>query len=216
MLTMPLIKAGFDARGLDLDRESIEYGRRIAALSDIDPARLTCTDLRDVDDVYDVVILSEVLEHQADDDAGELLRLIHSRIRPGGLLLLTVPNGRGWYEFEYFLWARLGLAKLVRWLRLEPVIVTLKRPFIGIYEDAPFPSTIDASPHLQRYSLASIQQEVTRAGFDVGASTGTVLMCGPMSSLLFVGFQPIMRLNGRLGGRWPRVAAGFMLCAIRR
>lgn len=42
------------------------------------------------DRVFDMVIISEVIEHIEQD--GEALRIAYGRLRPGGYFLLTVPN----------------------------------------------------------------------------------------------------------------------------
>ena len=52
--------------------------------------------------------MSEVLEHLHDDELDALLGEVRSRLAPGGRLLVTVPNGYGWFEMEHFFWWRLG------------------------------------------------------------------------------------------------------------
>jgi 2-polyprenyl-3-methyl-5-hydroxy-6-metoxy-1,4-benzoquinol methylase len=45
------------------------------------------------DDRFDVVVLSEVVEHLTDPRT--LLNEVHRILRPGGLLWATTPNGSG-------------------------------------------------------------------------------------------------------------------------
>lgn len=215
MLTMPLIDAGLDARGLDLDERSVAYGRRIAELSGMDPDRLMVRDLRDMDEQFDAIILSEVLEHQSDAGVIDLLGLVRDHLVEGGQLFVTVPNGYGWHEFESWAWTRLRLGRLVQALRLDLVLAVLKFPFTGRYVDAAFPSTLDSSPHLQRFRLDTISRAVNDAGFTVRTASGTIMVCGPLSNLLVTGIGPLMRWNIRLAERFPRAAADFMVRAVR-
>jgi SAM-dependent methyltransferase len=216
MLTLPLSEQGIDVVGLDLDSASIEYGRRVAEKAGVDPGVLRCIDLRELSGAWDVIILSEVLEHQSDRGVHELLSLIHSRLRPRGNLLVTVPNGRGWFELESWLWFRTGIGSLLEKLRIDALTWSIKRRFIGDYTDTPYLSTLDSSPHLQRFSLTSIQETLADAGFQVLGFGGSAMFAGPFTNLIFTGMSRAMRVNCRLGERIPSRASGFFLHAAKR
>jgi SAM-dependent methyltransferase len=216
MLTLPLCERGVDITGLDLDPRSIAYGRDIAARHGLDPDVLQAVDLRDQPGAWDVIILSEVLEHQTDEGVKDLLGLIHAHLAPNGRILVTVPNGRGWFELESWLWLRLGLGRVIVALRLDAIGWSLKGRLVGPCADTPYLSTLDSSPHLQHFSLGSIQATVTRAGFSVLDSTGSAVFAGPFSNLLFTGIEIAMRLNNRLAKRFPAIASGFFVAAERR
>jgi SAM-dependent methyltransferase len=215
MITMPLMAAGHDVRGTDLDPRGIAYGREVAREAGLDSERLVSVDLRELDERFDVVILSEVLEHQTDAGVVELLGLIHERLAPGGRLLVTVPNGYGWFELESALWFRARIGALVERLRIDVVVRLLKRRLFGDYVDAAHPSAVDTSPHLQRFTLRSIARRVEGAGFRVTERTGSVLAAGPFSNLLVTGVEPLMALNCRVGTRAPALASGFFVAAER-
>lgn len=215
MLTLPLAERGVNIAGLDLDPASVEYGRRIAGQMGLDPNVLACRDLNDYPGDWDVVILSEVLEHQSDAGVVGLLALIRSRLSPGGRLLVTVPNGRGWFELESWLWFRVGVGRLIQMCRIDGVIWSLKRRLIGPYEDTPYLSTLDSSPHLQRFSLESVSTTLERAGFQVLESDGSAIFAGPFSNLMFTGFASLMRVNCRLATSFPRHASGFFLVTAK-
>lgn len=215
MLTLPLHERGVQIAGLDLDPASIEYGRRVASENGIDPDALACRDLHDCEGEWDVIILSEVLEHQSDEGVEELLSLIHSRLSATGRLLITVPNGRGWFEFESWLWFRTPLGRIIEACRIDAVVWSLKRGLVGPYEDTPYLSTLESSPHLQRFSLAAIQDTLEHAGFRILESTGSVMFSGPFINLLFTGVMRFMRMNCRLGSRFPKLAAGFFVVAAK-
>ncbi|MBS1868516.1 MAG: methyltransferase domain-containing protein [Actinobacteria bacterium] len=215
MITMPLIAGGHDVRGTDLDARGIVYGREVARAAGLDAERLAAIDLREIDERFDVVILSEVLEHQTDAQAADLLALIHERLVPGGRLLLTVPNGYGWFELESAVWFRARVGALVERLRIDVVVRLLKRRLFGEYVDAVHPSAVDTSPHLQRFTLRSIARRIEDAGFRVTDRTGSVLAAGPFSNLLITGVGPLMALNCRFGSRFPALASGFFVAAER-
>jgi len=215
MITMPLLAAGRDVRGTDLDERGIAYGREVAASAGLDPERLAATDLREMEERFDVVILSEVLEHQTDEGVAELLGLISERLVPGGRLLVTVPNGYGWFELESALWFRARIGALVEGLRIDVVVRLLKRRLAGEYVDAAHLSTLDVSPHLQRFTLRSIARRLERSGFRVTERTGSVLAAGPFSNLAITGVEPLMAANCRFGSRFPALASGFYLAAER-
>jgi SAM-dependent methyltransferase len=216
MLTLPLRVWGYDVVGVDLDQTSVEYGRGIMREAGITEDAVRCTDIADYEDPLTVVIASEVLEHMTDDVLDSALATVRAKLGPGGKLLVTIPNGYGWFELEAALWAKLGLGRLIEWSRLDAVIWRLKHLVTGGYRDASRPSTLADSPHVQRFTLAGIRARLERAGFDVVHAQGSALVCGPFSNLLFTGFRRIMALNVALGRRWPPIAAGFQLVAVVR
>lgn len=216
MLTLPLRTWGYDVVGVDLDQTSIDYARQMLQEAGIAQDAARCVDIADYEDPLTVVIASEVLEHMTDDVLDSVLSTIRAKLGPGGKLLVTIPNGYGWFELEKALWEKLGLGRLIEWSRLDAVIQLLKRLVIGGYRDASRPSTLADSPHMQRFTLAGIRRRLDRAGFDVVHAQGSALVCGPFSNLLFTGFRRVMALNVSLGRRWPAIAAGFQLVAVVR
>jgi SAM-dependent methyltransferase len=212
MLCRPLAKLGFQVRGIDLDAASIERGRELLRTEGLDPDILSARPLAEVAERPSVIIASEVLEHLHDDELVRLLGEIRSRLSPGGRLLVTVPNGYGWFELEQLLWWRLGLGTLLfrsgfchlvekaktRWLGAEAIV-------------AGPPSTLSSSPHVQRFTLGSIRRRLEQAGFAVIEARGSVAVSGPFSNLLLAGATPLLEANGRWGERLGSLASGFFL-----
>jgi 2-polyprenyl-3-methyl-5-hydroxy-6-metoxy-1,4-benzoquinol methylase len=216
MLTLPLRVWGYEVDGVDLDVPSIEYGRGILAQAGVDPGALTAVDLRELPGRVDAIIASEVLEHLNDAQLEETLALFHERLEDGGKLLVTVPNGWGWFEGEAFLWHRTGFHRVAERGLAKRLIAHYRNLVAGDYVDSPYQSTLADSPHRQRFSLRSIRKRLKRAGFEVEDVTGSVLACGPFSHTLLTGVRPFMELNGRLGDRVPALAAGFYVAARKR
>jgi 2-polyprenyl-3-methyl-5-hydroxy-6-metoxy-1,4-benzoquinol methylase len=211
MITYPLRCFGYNIEGFDLDAKSIKYGVR--AFSGNDNLFLHATDIKDVKKKYDVAIASEVFEHMHTDILDPVIDIIRTRLNPRGILLVTVPNGYGWYELESFLWNKLGWGRLLEQLRLISAVEKFKQLFFGEYIDALHPSTLSTSRHVQRFTLHSIQNRLTERGFEIVEAKGAVLFCGPFSNALFTGIKPIMRLNTWLGSKMPRIAAAFYIAS---
>ena len=130
------------------------------------------------------------------------------------MLLITVPNGFGWYELEAFAWNRLGLGWLLARTRLERSLMRFKVWLTGRPEEEfveAHPSSLDSSPHLQRFTLKTLQQAVDEAGFRVRDKTGSAMFAGQLSNLLFSGYPRLTAVNASLGDRWPAMASGFYL-----
>ncbi len=96
-ITLPLGGIGYQTTGVDLDGASIARAQR--AMEDVPNAQLRFLEgsfERVQDETFDIVIASEVLEHQEDPVA--FLADVRARLAPGGLFLISVPNGKGLEE----------------------------------------------------------------------------------------------------------------------
>jgi SAM-dependent methyltransferase len=212
MITLPLLRAGFDIRGLDTDAASIAFGQDLLRRAGLDPARLVCADFASLEGPCGAVIASEVFEHLPDGPLHATLEAIGRRLPPGGTLLVTVPNGYGWFEAENFLWNRAKGGAIVARLRIDRLVWRLKERFLGDSFAAPHPpSTLSDSPHVQRFTRRRIRAVLEAHGFGITECTGTVLAAGQFSNLLFTGVGPVMRANAALGNAWPLLASGFLV-----
>ena len=82
---------GFQIRGFELSPTSVRYGRERLGLGN-SLEESSWRTRRNDEPAVDVVCAFEVLEHAANPH--EFLSTLHSWFRPGGHLLLSVPNGR--------------------------------------------------------------------------------------------------------------------------
>jgi SAM-dependent methyltransferase len=212
MLCRPLAKLGFHVHGIDLDSPSIERGRELLRTEGLDPSILSARPLAQIDERPSVMIASEVLEHLLDDELARLLEEIHGRLSPGGRLLVTVPNGYGWFELEQLLWWKLGLGTLLFRSGFCHLVEKAKTNWLGSEAIlAGPPSTLSGSPHVQRFTLGSIRRRLEQAGFYVLETRGSVAVSGPFSNLLLAGITPLLEANGRWGDRLRGLAAGFFV-----
>jgi 2-polyprenyl-3-methyl-5-hydroxy-6-metoxy-1,4-benzoquinol methylase len=214
MITYPLRMEGYNIEGIDLDSASIEYGRRNFQKNT--PDYLFCMNIKDIDFTnYDVIIISEVLEHLTDNEVTDILHEIHSRLRPSGMLLATVPNGYGWFECEKILWDKTGLGYILKKIKLSSLIFKLMS-FIYNYTATRHPSTLSTSPHIQRFTLKRISRIIENAGFSIACNRGSTLCAGPVSDLFLTGNKTIMALNVKVGEKLPKFSSGFYIAARRK
>jgi SAM-dependent methyltransferase len=216
MVTLPLLRAGVNIVGFDTDERSLSFGRHVFAEFGATAARLLDEDPIEAGN-FDVIIASELLEHLHSPELTRVLNHFLIGLRPGGRLLVTAPNGYGWFEFEQAVWTRLHVRQLLERTKVVAAFDRLRVRILGHTADDPFPNTLadEHSPHVQRFTLRSLNSLLVRAGFDVIDTTGSVLVAGPITNMLFRGFDPFLRLNGALGTRLPRIAAGYFVACRR-
>lgn len=211
MISLQLAKKGYIVFGVDSDRKSISYGKEICRKEGLNPDTLHYGDISELDVVPDVIIASEVLEHLDSDNLKQVLGVLRSKLKPGGLLLVTVPNGYGWFELESFLWNQLLVGRLLEALRITTIIGNVKQSVCGKYVEAAYPSTLSASPHIQRFTFDGIRNRLSEHGFRIIDAKGSVLFCGIFSNMLFTGIEPVMKVNIWLGNKFPRIASAFYI-----
>lgn len=215
MIALPLAKMGYNISGIDKDTESIAFGQELSFKEGINPNNLNAIDLSELNMLADVIILSEVLEHITDEDIPNTFRMIRDKFKPGGHLLITIPNGYGWFEMESFLWFKTGFGHLIEWLKVDRIIKIIKSLVFSCDIIAPPPSTLARSQHVQRFTYSKIQKLLQSQGFEVKNIAGSVLFSGPFSNMLFSGIKPLMKLNCALGSWFSRIASGFfILCKL--
>ena len=211
MITMPRLKCGYDIVGIDVHEESIKHGRLLLKQEELSVENLKCCKLADLDRKIDVIIASEVLEHHDLAGIESILREVKLALKDGGIFLVTVPNGFGWYEFENYIWNKCNIAGVVERYKFHIRLAAIKEEYFGMDMDSNELSTLDTSPHLQSFTLRSVRKLLATHGFEVVEATGTVLVSGPLSHIFFRGITPLLKLNCYLGGVFPSLASGFLL-----
>jgi len=208
LVTIPLLALGYRVTGVDIDERSIHYGRALCERAGLDARALRCGDLGSLEGRFDAAIAAEVFEHLSDEEVAQSLDALHARLRPGGQLLVTVPNGYGLFELEshiYDVLRRRGPFRRLAELRAA------RRS-----EAAHHPMSLGQTPHQQRFTWGRIERVLARGGFKVEEFEGATLTCGPFSARLFPRVPPLMNANAWLGRRLPRVAADYYVRARRR
>lgn len=155
-----------EIEGVDANLAYLELARRSAADSRVRVQQAVIEQLPFPDDHFDFAICSEVLEHLADDSAG--LREVHRVLKPGGTLMVSVPDR----NFP-FLW--------------DPINWTLMR-FLGTHvpKDIWWLAGIWAD-HERLYAPGALRQVSEAAGFSVERMRTVVSHCLPFSHFLLYG-----------------------------
>jgi 2-polyprenyl-3-methyl-5-hydroxy-6-metoxy-1,4-benzoquinol methylase len=102
-ITLPLARLGGRVRGIDIDRADVD--KLIARARELRVDRNLTAGVEDAftfshDARYDVIVASEVMEHVLDPDA--LLDNVVRHLEPGGLVIITTPNGYGPWELSNY------------------------------------------------------------------------------------------------------------------
>jgi len=185
--------------GIDPDAASIEHGKRLAHLT----ANLNfiCASIEDLParDRFDVIILSEVLEHL--DRPAEMLRNAKGLLHNNGVLIVTVPNGYG--EFELDSW-------VFRLLRLQKVVdrFAAKNEVLAGTDNA-------ESGHVQFFTRSRLQKLFRQASLvTIGESAGSFL-AGPIAGHFVSRSRRLVEWNARVTDRLPFALASGWYFALR-
>lgn len=215
-VTLPLRLAGVDIIGTDLDRESVAHGREVFARYGLDgDAILLDIDAQAIEGNFDVVILSEVFEHLTDPILESMLNTVREKLKPNGLLLVTTPNGYGWFELEQAIWTKLGVGRAMKKMRMGSRLMPVRERINGVSNLSTEPNTLSSSPHVQRFTLRKLTARISEGGLTKVDVRGSSFFAGPFTASIFTGVRSFIRLNDWLGKRFPRAAADFYVAARR-
>lgn len=177
-LTIPLAEAHPDVIfvGVDQDEHTIRHAQASHRCPNL---RFLC-DWPDSEPPFDLVIASEVIEHVEDPDG--FLEDCLASLRPGGYLVVTLPNGLGPFE-----WA--GLARI---LLEETGLLRAAWTFRGMISRRSTEQgdgerdTLADSPHINYFTFDSIRRLFRVHGLDVVEYRPRTWLCG-------FGFDSLLR-----------------------
>lgn len=204
--------------GLDLYRPNIDYATLHFAREGLAFECRSAASLVDSHETFDVVVLADVLEHL--DDPLSVLTQCRRLLAPDGMLLVTIPNGRGPFEIESGI-ARIPLLGYLLLRGVTGLASVLNRfgPLKGRWTaelartpaDLPYNSE---SGHVQFFSRAAIHTLLARAGFRVAAFRNLSLLSGPFTNTLLCIAPRFCRWNVAVAQRAPAVLASgwFLRC----
>ncbi|MDK2911039.1 MAG: hypothetical protein PWR20_2607 [Bacteroidales bacterium] len=154
-----LAHEGHIVKGIDLDENSINYGKshfkHENLLFDVKPAEELVNGK-----VYDVVICSEVLEHLY--DPASVLHTITRLLADNGIVIITTPNGVGPRE--------LFITRPVQWIkhnsRILYAILRLVKKMMG-YTGQTVQSSSYSLEHVQFFKLKDLKKMALDCGLQI-------------------------------------------------
>ena len=190
----------FELTGIDPDAASIDHARRLAAART--NAKFVCGVIDELGPAarFDVVILSEVLEHL--ERPAEMLASATRVLDRDGVLIVTVPNGYGEFEIDSWMFRSLRLQKLV------DALVT-KREMIGSTDNC-------ESGHIQFFTRSRLRELFRQAGLVIFREGAGSFLAGPIAGHFVARSRRLVDLNAAITDRLPLVLASGWYFALRR
>jgi SAM-dependent methyltransferase len=179
--------------GVDSDAVSIARAQSQPHCANV---RFVLGDSVERGDGFSLVIAAEVLEHV--NDPVRLLKDLVAYTRPGGSIVITVPNGYGPFELCSLVEVCLNLSGLQRVLRSIKRAVSV-RPAAP---DAPAPLTLAISPHVNFFSYRELLGLFDAVGLTVTQYRASSFLCGYGLDLLIRGPKAI-GWNAQIADRLP-------------
>jgi SAM-dependent methyltransferase len=200
-LALPLVSEGFRLTGVDTDERSIEHARRLAAGSL--NARFMCGRVEQLSSAeeFDVVVLSEVLEHMA--EPSRLLEASAGRMTADAVLIVTVPNGYGEFELDSWMFRALRLQRMV------DALARNKRAVMAATDN-------HESGHVQFFTRRRLSGLFRQCGLSIFRAEASVLLSGPLVGHTLARSPRFIEWNARVTDRLPMFLSSGWYFALRR
>ncbi|MGO9127635.1 MAG: methyltransferase domain-containing protein [Terriglobales bacterium] len=209
-LALPLAECGYQVTGMDPDPASVE---RAAELAKGRPnAEFLCMRLDGLapEACFDVVILSEVLEHV--HEPARLLAEGAAHLTEDGIVMVTVPNGYGEFEIDGWIFRTWGLHRLVDGLK------SVVRNGRGARIDHPEIAATEnhACGHVQFFTYRRLRKMFDECELQVFREGRGSFLCGPMVCHSLARSRKFIEWNSRITERLPMRLASAWYFALRR
>lgn len=199
-LALPLARDNLQVLGIDTDKDSIARARSLAC--DAPNATFQCGSVEELpnDEIFDVVILSEVLEHTAQPE--KLLAASAARLSINGVMIVTVPNGFGGFEIDSWIFRTLRLQRLV------DLVARKKDEVMGATENL-------ASGHIQFFTRKRLLRLFNKCGLAIMHEGVGPLLAGPFAGHTLARSDKFIRWNARITDRLPFACASGWYFSLR-
>ncbi len=160
VISRSLGEKGFRVKGIDVSDKAIARAKELNKFSNVSFEVISAEQLVADGNRYHAVICSEVLEHL--NDPGKLLQVLHQTLHDNGVLIVTVPNGKGPREL-FVTRPVISLQKKNNWL--WKLVLKLKGG-LG-YKGTTVQSSADDLTHIQFFTKSSLSQLATANKFKI-------------------------------------------------
>jgi 2-polyprenyl-3-methyl-5-hydroxy-6-metoxy-1,4-benzoquinol methylase len=184
-----LASFGHEVLAIDMSEDCIRYATDLKEklnLKTLSIKMLNATEIHSSVEPFDVVICSEILEHL--DAPESVVSKAYSVLRPGGILIVTVPNGYGPYELS----GKVGRT-LSGLISKNPGLANLRRSLSALTKQlSPGDRCVqsvnagEGSAHIQFFTQKRLRQIFLAAKFRVIASGSSdfIAHAAPFSALI--------------------------------
>jgi SAM-dependent methyltransferase len=165
--------------------------------------RFLCGRIEELEDeaAFDVVILSEVLEHL--ERPAELLRASVRLMKADGIMIVTVPNGYGEFELDSWVFRKLRLQRLV------DALARNQREVLGATDN-------QESGHVQFFTRARLTRLFRECGLETFREGSASFLAGPIAGHILARSQRFIEWNSRVTNHLPFQLASGWYFALRR
>lgn len=205
--SFPIASLDHHLLGIDISPESIAFAE---SRNSFPNARFKVHNLAEqpLSEKFDFIICSEVLEHLS--DPGPLIRAMSEALKPGGLVIITVPNGYGPREVLGRLENRLRRSRV--W---KPYVEGFRRLF-GMSSAAEKCRMHTSNPdqdHVQKFTTRQIKHLIESGGLRVIEWVNSFWLLSLFGKAK-AGEGFVARLDSRLADRGPALCASgwFIVC----
>lgn len=225
-VAIPLANSGYSVVGLDLDLASVQRARLLAR--GFRNVHFVCgsTDNLRTHQSFHVAICSEVLEH-LEEPAG-LLRQAAAVLNEGGLFLVTVPNGLGYFELESVFWRflcryphlveRLYQCENYFWKKFGSIETLCRREeeYAPMRLESTWSTLAPDTAHFQSFTRPKIVQLLKGEGFCVLEVHNNTFLAGNLLGFLVRELDSFISWNCRIAEKLPSAFVSGWLIATRR
>ena len=205
-LGLPLVRRGYRITGIDTHEPSIAKARQLA--DGFPNASFIAGSIENLGSgSFDVVILSEVLEHVTEPE--KLLRTSLQYLQKDGLVIVTVPNGYGEFEWDSWAFRRLGLEEFVEKLKTRRLASNLSRHEMPSTEN-------NENGHIQFFTKRRLWAMFSSCGLEILNECASTLVSGPFVSYTFARIPGFIDLNAKLADMLPMAISSGWFFALRR
>ena len=199
-LALPLARLGFQVTGIDIHAPSIEHARQLGV--NVTNLSYVCGRVEELKaQPYDIVILSEVLEHLREPRALLLASLEH--LNKNGIIIVTVPNGYGGFEMDSWLF------NIFRLQRIVDALARNSNKVIAATDN-------HESGHVQFFTRGQLRRLFAECSLSVFKQGAASFLAGPLIGHTLARSERFVKWNARVTDKLPPSFASGWYYALRR